>query len=110
VVADLGGYVSGENSELGRAATITYMFGPRVVFRSGHFTPFAQFLVGGAHIDVPGVGTGFAWSGGLGLDINVTPHFAIRLPQVEYVRTYFSDAATNVQENIRASAGVVFSF
>jgi hypothetical protein len=110
VVADFGGYVSGANSELGNAYILTYMFGPRVIFRSGHFTPFAQFLVGGAQVNVSGVGTSLAWAGGLGLDFNVTPHFGIRLPQVEYVRTYFSDGAANVQDNIRASAGVVFRF
>jgi hypothetical protein len=110
VVADFGGYVSGSNSELGSAYILTYMFGPRVIFRSGHFTPFAQFLVGGANVNISGVGTSLAWAGGLGMDFNVTPHFAIRLPQVEFVRTYFSDGATNVQDNIRASAGVVFRF
>jgi hypothetical protein len=110
VVADFGGYASRESSELGSAVILTYMFGPRVVFRSGHFTPFAQFLVGGANINIPGSGTSLAWSGGLGLDFNISPHFAVRLPQVEYVRTYFYDGATNEQDNVRASAGVVFRF
>jgi Outer membrane protein beta-barrel domain len=110
LVADFGGYASGNNSDLGATDIITYLFGPKVAFRSGRFTPFAQFLVGGAHVAINGVGESLAWSGGLGLDVNMSRHFGVRLGQLDYIRTYFADGSTGTQHNLRASAGVVFRF
>lgn len=68
VVADFGGYTSTASSNLGGGSIFTYLFGPKVAIRTGRFTPFAQFLLGGAHLDVgPGGLNGFAWAGGVGL-------------------------------------------
>jgi opacity protein-like surface antigen len=100
----------------------TYVFGPRFSYRKYKtFTPFAQVLFGGAHItDVKAMGVtisksenAFAMTAGGGLDWNVTDHIAIRVAQVEYALTKFSDpfsvtGASGTQNNVRISAGIVF--
>jgi hypothetical protein len=110
LVADFGGYHATQNSELGNANIYTFLFGPKIAFRSGPFTPFAQVLFGGAHLNISGVPNTFAWAAGGGLDFNLSHHWGIRLAQIEYLSTYFNDGATNHQDNIRASAGIVYRF
>ena len=111
VVADFGGYAASNSSELGGGSIYTYLFGPKVAIRMGRFTPFAQFLGGGARFDVGGgTNTSGAWAGGVGLDANLTRHLGVRLFQLEYLRTYFTDGIHDQQNNVRASAGVVVRF
>jgi outer membrane protein OmpA-like peptidoglycan-associated protein/opacity protein-like surface antigen len=124
LVADFGGYglhdVGGVDAKLW-----TYLFGPRVYIARGRFTPFVNVLVGGSRIKAslpPGfVGdtvafaapfhkNAFAAAGGGGLDVTASRHVAIRLFQVEYLLTKFSDGRDNRQNNLRASAGLVFRF
>jgi outer membrane protein OmpA-like peptidoglycan-associated protein len=105
----------------------TYLFGPVFSAHRHRFTPFLHTLVGGARIteNVPSTFTGgntaffargkfhensFAADGGVGLDMNAGPHFAIRLFQGDYLYTKFTDFANKRQNNIRASAGIVFRF
>jgi len=106
----------------------TYMFGPRFSLRHDRFTPFAQALFGGLHAsnvtinNCSGIGctplpfeNSFTFSAGGGLDITLTRHFALRLPQVEYVMTNFKDptsaaGSSTRQNDVRLSAGIVFRF
>jgi len=106
----------------------TFMFGPRLSYRHGPFTPFAQALFGGAHASAvtingcSGIGctplpteTGFAMALGGGLDVKVHRHVALRLIQVEYLMTRFVDRSTLAgktagQNDVRISAGIVFRF
>jgi opacity protein-like surface antigen len=99
----------------------TYLFGPRFSYRGNKtVTPFAQLLVGGAHItDVTSAGVtiakgenAFAMAVGGGLDWNVNKYFAVRVGQVEYLMTRFTNplsltGATGTQNNVRVSAGIV---
>jgi len=127
-VADFGGYHWSQSGE--DATTVSYLFGPKVSFRSGPVTPFAQVLFGGAHLSgsascdddvvlgariraqgegIFGCGSGsdnaFAMAVGGGVDWNATDHIGIRLIQAEYLMTrFFSDT----QNNARISVGVVF--
>jgi peptidoglycan-associated lipoprotein len=110
LVADFGGYAAGESSELGSSHLFTALFGPKIALRAGPFTPFAQALVGVAHVNISGTPNTIAWSGGLGLDFNLSHHWGVRVAQVEYLSTYFNDGATDHQNNIRASAGIVYRF
>ncbi|WP_148210186.1 porin family protein [Candidatus Korobacter versatilis] len=64
-----------------------YRVGPRVNLITGHkVVPFAQFLLGGAHLHETGTRAsgvdsnwnGVSWLGGGGVDILLTPHFGIR--------------------------------
>jgi opacity protein-like surface antigen len=126
VVADFGGY-HWSNSGVD-ANVISYLFGPKIAYRHGAVTPYAQVLFGGAHISggagscadvrirpqgtLGGCGTGsenaFAMTVGGGVDWNATPHIGIRLVQAEYLLTKFNDGLNNRQNNARISTGVVF--
>ena len=102
-----------------------YLFGPRISCRrSKRWTPFAQFLAGGAHASgtlfgAP-TGTGgvtsfslgsanaFALSAGGGLDWNASRHVSVRLFQAEYLNTRLPNSGNDVQNNLRLTFGVVF--
>lgn len=109
VVADFGGY---EGSQSGFNGTLySYLFGPKIAFRSGRITPFAQALFGGAHASVGSSSeNAFAMALGGGVDANVTSHIGVRLVQAEYFLTDLKDGGNNRQNNVRVSAGVVFRF
>jgi hypothetical protein len=115
LVADLGGYTGGPDRQ-----TFTYLFGPRLNLRKSRFTPYVQFLFGGAYewgvIHASGISTtqnGFAMAAGGGLDITISRHFAVKPFQVEYVMTQVPQLASNLnsaQNNLRYSAGIVYHF
>jgi len=102
----------------------TYLFGPQFTYRGNeHVTPFFHVLVGGAHDSSSNSSSGtttsssssnsssgnaFAFAPGGGLDVNVSPHIAIRVAQVDYLLTKFRDDQDNRQNNVRVSAGIVF--
>jgi Outer membrane protein beta-barrel domain len=92
--------------------TFTYQGGPRFYLRThSRVTPFAQVLVGGAHLSAGGGGAsgsanGFAFSAGGGVDLGLSKHWAVR-PQVDYLGIHSSGDTLN---SIRASVGVVFRF
>jgi len=122
VVADFGGF---HGSKFGVGADVySYLFGPKVAFRRGAFTPYVQTLFGGAHgsagggcpeitartrpqgiIICGGSDNAFAMTAGGGLDWNATDHIGIRVIQAEYFTTRF---LSETQNNARISAGVVF--
>jgi opacity protein-like surface antigen len=129
VVADFGGYHWSQTAA--DATVVTYLFGPKLAFRHGPFTPFAQVLVGGAHASgsLYGVNCGvrvhpegtpcnannsdnaFSMSAGGGVDWNATTHIGVRLFQAEYLLTKFSGFGANGgdnENNFRLSTGVVF--
>jgi hypothetical protein len=112
VVGDLGGYAVARNG-FATMHQISYLFGPRVNFRRGRVTPFAQVLLGAMWASdaiVLGSKTAFAMSAGGGIDVTVSRHFAVRPVQAEYFLTKFPDGADNRQNNFRYSAGIVFRF
>lgn len=90
--------------------TYTFLFGPRVNFRNPtKVTPFAQFLVGGAHATYLGASaTNFAYSVGGGVDLGVLPHLALR-PQVDYVGIH-SYSAGSTANCTRVSVSAVVHF
>jgi hypothetical protein len=112
VVGDLGGYAVARS---GFATThqISYLFGPRVNFRRGRVTPFAQVLLGAIWASdaiVLGSKTAFGTTAGGGIDVTVSRHFAEGPIQAEYFLTKFPDGANDRQDNFRYSAGIVFRF
>jgi peptidoglycan-associated lipoprotein len=121
MVADVGGYHQGNVNSSGLSLwVVSYLFGPRLSYRrSKHWTPFAQFLAGGAHgsgtlygttAGASGSANAFSLSAGGGLDWNATRHLSMRLFQVEYLNTRLPNASNNIQNNLRVTAGVVFRF
>ncbi len=95
------------------AKLYSFLFGPRVSVSVGKFTPFAQALVGAAHVsnDQSLVGlsdsdTSFAYAVGGGIDYKLIPAVAWRF-QGDLVQTrFFSDT----QDNFRFSTGIVLRF
>src|SRR5215471_4054716 len=106
----------------------TFLAGPRFAFSHKRWTPYIETLVGGARLtssfptgfvsDAPFFNSkgpnfhqnAFAADAGVGLDWHINPHVGIRLAEVDYLFTKFSDNRDDRQNNIRASAGVVFRF
>jgi outer membrane protein with beta-barrel domain len=112
VVADLAGYgaTSTTNGALVGGA-FTYLFGPRLNFRHGKLTPFAQTLFGGI-LTSDGIGqsgseNSFAMTAGGGLDVTVSRHLSVRPVQAEYFMTKIPDGLNNRQNNLRIGAGIV---
>lgn len=106
IAADVGGYhASPFNNSLN---TVTYLFGPRFSYRrSSRITPFAQVLVGGAHLSGAGNSTNsFAVGAGGGFDFGVSQRLALRT-QVDYIGIRPNDHVLN---SVRGSFGIVYRF
>jgi hypothetical protein len=111
----------------------SYLFGPQIRIPAGKARPYFHALFGGAHTSVfanaesacsgvcqpiaPAAGSAkpsqnaFGMAFGGGLDIPVGHVVGIRVAQVDYLMTRFSNRfATNNQNNFRYSAGIVFNF
>ncbi|HYL11668.1 MAG TPA: hypothetical protein VEV41_01440 [Terriglobales bacterium] len=112
-----------------------YLFGPTVSTGFGRSSVFAHALFGvvrtslGAGVSVPIIGgisapvtsaSAFAMAFGGGLDLGLSKHFAIRVAQVDYVRSQLStldSLSTGLfgnlgghQNDLRYSAGIVIRF
>jgi outer membrane protein OmpA-like peptidoglycan-associated protein len=111
---------SGENgisNRLDDAAFSNLSFGPKITFRSRHFSPFLEALVGDHRLmpdafhDIDKLG----FMAGGGLDLDVSRHFALRLLRADYVHsTYrYGPSATTPSTDlggVRLQAGIVFKF
>ncbi|HWZ42698.1 MAG TPA: OmpA family protein [Candidatus Saccharimonadales bacterium] len=111
---------SGENTLSGTiddAAFWNLSVGPKLTFRSAHFSPFLEGLVGVHHLS-PEAFHGINKPGfmvGGGLDINVTRHVALRLFRADYVVSsyQYGPAATTPSTDLRGvrlQSGLVFLF
>jgi opacity protein-like surface antigen len=128
VVADFSGHYGSQDFPIcpvvpvgsGGCATVSasthelkVMFGPRVSFSVGRWTPFGQGLFGVAHISTNsgnGSDTSFAMALGGGLDYRIVKPVAWRF-QGDYVRTQLFMASYGVtQNNFRFSTGIVLRF
>jgi peptidoglycan-associated lipoprotein len=110
VTGEFGAYRA---SPFGASAnTYTFLAGPRVSYRhSERVAPFAQVLVGGAHLTAGASGisasaSGFAWSAGGGIDLGLSRHLAFR-PQFDYIGIRAGGGTLNTA---RASPNIVFRF
>ena len=85
-----------------------YLFGPRISVSVSKIRPFAEVLVGAAHVHVNGVtsDTSFATAVGGGLDYELIPLLAWRF-QGDYIHTHFF---STTQNNVRLSTGIVVHF
>jgi opacity protein-like surface antigen len=107
----------------------TYNVGPIVKYRTPHFEPFVETMFGGAHSNLDAnlyqqcqangcsiaskapSNNAFDFIIGGGLDVPLSPRFAIRPAQFDYVLTRFGNDFThgnNNQSNFRFQAGVEF--
>ena len=116
VEGDLGVFraTSSPNGSLA-GGVFTYLLGPRVNFRRGKVTPFAQILFGGVRTtdgiaQSSGPENKFAMTAGGGIDFKASRHFSIRPLQAGYFMTKIPDGLNNRQNNFRFGAGIVFRF
>ena len=97
------------------AAFSNLSFGPKITFRSAHFSPFLEALVGDHRLmpdafrDIDKLGF---MSGG-GLDVNVSRHVALRLFRADYLMSSYKygPSATTPKtdlKGVRLQAGIVF--
>lgn len=121
IVSQIAGeHASKIGSTLDSLSFVSYLFGPRYSFRNhSRLLPFVQFLVGGVHgFDglFPGPGVlipnpdAFAFAAGGGLNLNLTPHFAMRVAQADYFQSQLPNDASNVENHLQLSAGIVLRF
>lgn len=93
------------------ARRYTAMFGPRLSVSVGKFTPFAEALVGAAHVTDNGGGhstsdTSLATAIGGGLDYKIIRGIAWRLQGDELHTRFFGSS----QDHLRLSTGLVLRF
>lgn len=65
----------------------SYLAGPRVLLRPGHWQPYAKLLVGDGHVDLPfryGHGDFLTLVPGGGLDLEVNDYINVRMIDLEY--------------------------
>lgn len=106
---------------LGKTRIYDVLVGPKL-FPLGHrkLTPFGHVLLGAARYSntVPPVGlygsatttaTAYAWEAGGGLDLNLSPHWGIRLVQADFGGANFFGGSTS-HGSRRIVAGVVYRF
>ncbi len=118
------GEVTGQHgndiSALGQDLTLfTFAGGPKIHRSFGRFEPFAKVLMGGAHGSDSYFPSGTSsstsassleLSAGGGLDVLLTKHVAVRLFDVQYMRTELPNGVNNEQNHLVAGAGIVYRF
>jgi outer membrane protein OmpA-like peptidoglycan-associated protein/opacity protein-like surface antigen len=106
---------SGLNNRIDDAEFYNLSVGPKVTFRSAHFSPFLEALVGDHRLepeafhDIDRLGLMF----GGGLDVNVTRHFALRLLRADYVMSSYRYGPSTTTPStdlrgVRLQSGLVF--
>jgi hypothetical protein len=107
----------------------TYMFGPVVGVHAKKLYVYGEYLLGGSSSNLYGnlsqsinAGGGtvtvvgsqhpFTQALGGGLDVNLNKHFALRLAEMDWVLTRYTNpiTQTNNQDSFRYQGGVVFNF
>ena len=118
LVADVGGQYT-KLDDLGfteKIRTHSFLFGPKFSVRRSRAVPFVHALFGVAHLKTetdefgPSLtfkDTSFALALGGGMDVKVNNRVAVRVFQVDYVRTNFFG---ETQNKGRISAGIVLRF
>jgi outer membrane immunogenic protein len=121
IVGEIASQDASNISSTGADLTLTsFLAGPRYRRRvAGHFAPFVQVLLGGAHAGgslapgnsgLLGSANAFAMIAGGGLDIGLTRHIALRAFEADYYLTRFNNGVNDHQNNLRIAAGVIIRF
>ena len=103
IVGDLGGTYGSHVGEH------NYLFGPRASVRVGKYRPFAELLIGAAHINIrngAATDTSFANAVGGGLDYQIFGPVSWR-GQLDWIHTRFFG---NGQNDVRFSTGIAVHF
>jgi outer membrane immunogenic protein len=120
VVTEFSSEYTGRAPSTGNSLTLTsYLAGaryrlPQPWLRGAHKPQaFAQMLVGAGHAGGGEVGIGdasygFATRMGGGIEVPVSPRFAVRILQIDYYLTHFANSTNDHQNNLLVGAGIVF--
>ncbi|HTD24087.1 MAG TPA: OmpA family protein [Terriglobales bacterium] len=88
---DYGGHFNNGTSGTRIPSTLnTVMAGPKLTFRGEHFSPFLEALVGYSRLapDHFTADNRFGFEGGVGIDMNLTKHWALRLIQADFITAH----------------------
>jgi outer membrane protein OmpA-like peptidoglycan-associated protein/opacity protein-like surface antigen len=121
---DIDGQVTGTHASnisiLGQDLTLmSYMAGPKVSYRYRRLVPYAQALFGAAHgsdsyfpsgTSYSTTASSFALTGGGGLEYNLSPRFALRVVEAQYLHTSLPNGTDNSQNHLMLGAGLVIKF
>jgi opacity protein-like surface antigen len=120
LTGDFGGYHVAQGQRNGSGTVFTYLFGPKLTYRGGNWSPFIQTLFGGSWLGAGIAGAGstsfnaFSMALGGGTDYKVSDHVSVRLFDVDYLMTRFNakvvGGTNHTQSNVRVSTGFVFHF
>jgi outer membrane protein OmpA-like peptidoglycan-associated protein len=125
LVGDFGFYRIKDVPPNVSGSAYTFLFGPQFSLRHERWTPFVHALFGAARLSDVQVSppattsaffnrsfseNSFATALGGGVDANFNKHIGVRLFQVDYLLTKFTDGGDDKQNNLRASAGLVLHF
>jgi len=111
------------------ATMFTYMFGPVIQLPGKRIRPFGEVLFGGSQTELYGqlnsavIANGgkidasktqhpFTMAFGGGLDVNINKHVAVRLAELDWILTRYTNpwTSTNNQNSFRYQGGIVFKF
>jgi peptidoglycan-associated lipoprotein len=123
VVADVSGLhtaSTGGSSGVG-LDMVTATFGPRYTWSPAHrrYAIFGQALVGEAHgmnsvfpnpAGANDSANSLALYVGGGINVRLKDHLALRVLEADWLRTQLPNATTNVQNNLRVGAGLIYRF
>jgi hypothetical protein len=122
MVADIAGlHKANINSSGVGLDMVTTVFGPRYTWSPNHkrFDLYGQGLVGEVFafdtllpmkpFPIPS-DNGLATLAGGGMNLRATPLIGVRVFEADWLRTQQLNSTTNVQNSLRAGAGVVFRF
>ncbi len=123
VVADVSGLHTANAGGLSGVGLdlVTATFGPRYTWSTprGRYAVFGQVLAGevnGFHSVFPGSSgandsaDGLAVYIGGGVNLPLKHRFAVRAIEANWLRTQMPNATTNVQNNLRLGAGLIYRF
>ncbi len=117
-------FVPGGATAQASGSLFTFLFGPQLGRRYGVFRPYAHALVGGTHTSLyenawRNLGlnqfrgfpsnTALSADAGVGIDIALGRHLAIRPAEVSYLFTDYNNALSKHENNFRYLGGVVFN-
>jgi len=89
----------------------SYLLGPRYSFHRNRYSPYAQVLAGAAHSSTNDAtdngSTAFAFSPGVGLDLNLKRYISLRVVEADYLLTRIPNGANNVESQLRLTTGIV---
>jgi hypothetical protein len=118
VVGDVAGLHTGNVNSSGVGLDlITATFGPRYIMTRHRMVFFGQVLVGEAHglngifptsTGANSTANSLALQVGGGINFPFTRHFEVRALDADWLRTQLPNATTNVQNNLRLGAGMVY--